>query len=101
MLRPSVGLNHRQVALLGHALRHPGAEYTIESHRTSHDVVYQTARTDLLDLADRGLLRKRKRGRRYVFSTPAGLADRLRGLGDEGGRDSNDESVTDRQRFSI
>lgn len=82
MLRPSAGLNHRQVALLGHALRHPGADYTIESHKTSHDVVYQTARTDLHDLADRGLLSRRKRGRRYVFAPPADLAERLRSLGE-------------------
>lgn len=82
MLRPSAGLNHRQIALLGHALRHPGADYTIESHQTSHDVVYQTARTDLHDLADRGLLVRRKRGRRYVFSPSQDLADRLRGLGE-------------------
>lgn len=84
MLRPSAGLNHRQLALLSHALRHPGTDYTIESHRTSHDVVYQTARTDLQDLVDRGLLVRRKRGRRYVFSPPGDLADRLRMLEDPG-----------------
>ncbi|MGH7556815.1 MAG: hypothetical protein ACREMD_03360 [Gemmatimonadota bacterium] len=62
-----MGFNHRQLALLGNALRHPGARYTIGSHQTSHDVVYQTARTDLRGLADRGLLIKRRVGRRYVY----------------------------------
>lgn len=80
LLRPSVGLNHRQLALLGHAIRHPGARYTIESHQTSHDVVYQTARSDLHDLADRGLLTRRKTGRRYVYSPPPDLIDHLRQL---------------------
>ena len=50
------GLNHRQRALLGHALRHPGYRYTYRSHGTSHGVVLQTARTDLLALASHGLL---------------------------------------------
>lgn len=70
-------LNHRQLALLGHALRHPGARYTIESHRSSHGVVYQTARTDLLELVDKGLLSQWKRGRSYQFSAPPDLAARL------------------------
>lgn len=80
MLRPSAGLNHRQIALLGHAIRHPGMRYTNESHQSSHDIVYQTARTDLLDLADRELLVKRKVGRRFVYSPSSDLLDRLRGL---------------------
>ncbi|MFN2417654.1 MAG: Fic family protein, partial [Candidatus Limnocylindria bacterium] len=80
VLKPSVGLNHRQLALLGHALRHPGARYTIESHQTSHDVVYQTARTDLHDLADRGLLVRRKVGRRFMYSPPSDLVERLQRL---------------------
>ena len=45
--------NHRQIALVRHALKHPGHRYTIASHRRSHNVVYQTARSDLLDLAKR------------------------------------------------
>ncbi len=80
MLRPSVGLNYRQLALLGRAVRHPGSRYTIESHRTSHDIVYQTARTDLHDLADRGLLIRRKVGRRFVYSPPSDLVERLQRL---------------------
>ena len=80
LLRPSVGFNHRQIALLGHALRRSTARYTIESHQTSHDVVYQTARTDLQELADRGLLERRKVGRRFVFSPPPDLIQRLQQL---------------------
>jgi Fic family protein len=80
LLRPSAGMNHRQLALLGHALRHPGGRYTYESHQSSHEVVYQTARTDLLDLERRGLLVMRKVGARFVFRPAPDLVDRLRVL---------------------
>jgi Fic family protein len=77
LIRGSRTFNHRQLALLSHALRHPGASYTFESHRRSHDVVYQTARTDLLDLTTRGFLHERKVGRFYHFDAPPDLALRL------------------------
>jgi Fic family protein len=77
LLRRSVGLNHRQLAVLSHALKHPGMRYTIQSHRRSHDVVYQTARTDLLNLSERDLLTVRKMGKSYVFSAPSDLSERL------------------------
>ena len=54
-LRGMVALNHRQRELILHALKHPGFSYTYESHRASHGVVHQTARTDLLGLAAKGL----------------------------------------------
>jgi len=60
-------LNHRQVALLTHALRHADAEYTFQSHARSHRVVRQSARTDLIDLERRNLLERRRVGRQYVF----------------------------------
>jgi Fic family protein len=78
LLRRSAGLNHRQIALLGHALRNPGTNYTIQSHRRSHEVVYQTARSDLLQLARKGFLQKRKVGRSFVFVPPEDLGQRLR-----------------------
>ena len=73
-------LNHRQRALMGHAVRHPSFLYTIESHRLSHNVVYQTARTDLLDLAERNLLAARKRANTWTFSAPPDLEQRLQNL---------------------
>lgn len=67
-------LNHRQLALLQHALSHPGMEYTIKSHQRSHGVTYQTARTDLLKLSDElEFLRKVKIGRKDIFIAPANL----------------------------
>ncbi len=78
MMRRSSRLNHRQLALVSHAIKHAGAEYTIESHMVSHRVVYQTARTDLLDLAQQNLLLKVKTGRKFVFQAPADLTKRLK-----------------------
>lgn len=75
-------LNHRQVALLGHALRHPGHGYTVESHRRSHRVTTQTARTDLQFLTGQGLLEQRKRGRAFVYRAPDDLRGRIKALAD-------------------
>ncbi len=76
-LRGLVILNHRQRALIGHALRHPHQLYTIQSHRLSHGVVYQTARTDLLDLAKRGLLQAEKVGKSWRFTPVVDLEEKL------------------------
>jgi Fic family protein len=80
LLKYSAGFNHRQIALLGHALRNPAAEYTFKSHGVSHNVVHQTARTDLLRLEERDLLIRRKVGKAYVFSPPSDLLGKLRNL---------------------
>jgi Fic family protein len=71
--------NHRQLALLRHALRHSGFRYTVLSHQNSHGVSHQTARSDLQKLANRGLLTVGKDGRREVFRVPEDLALRLPG----------------------
>lgn len=72
--------NHRQSDLIRHALKHPRQEYTIASHRKSHNVVYQTARTDLLDLSSRQVLEQKKLGKKIVFVVPRDLAERLKQL---------------------
>jgi len=76
-LRGVAILNHRQLALIGHALRHPHQRYTIKSHQTSHNVVYQTSRLDLFDLAGRGLLTSQKIGKRWYFTAANDLEEKL------------------------
>jgi Fic family protein len=76
-LRGLQGLNHRQQALLAHALREPHTRYLIGGHRRSHGVVFQTARNDLFDLAERGLLTVRKEGRFNAFYAPDDLGEKL------------------------
>ncbi len=70
-------LNHRQIALLTHALKYPGFDYIIESHQNSHNISYATARSDLLGLAALGLLEQTKRGRAFVFIAPDDLRQRI------------------------
>lgn len=82
LLRSNIGLNHRQLALLSHALRQPGATYTFRSHATSHGVVRQSARTDLLDLENRGLLERRKVGRAFSFRAVPDLVGCLKSIAD-------------------
>lgn len=72
--------NHRQLALLTHALRNTGEAYRMDTHQRSHNVVYQTARNDLIQLHQRGLLERGKQGNAYVFFAPPDLRQRLTDL---------------------
>lgn len=69
--------NHRQLALLSDAVRHPTRRYTFKSHARSHKVTRQTARTDLLQLTRRGLFERNRSGREYVFEPVSDLQERL------------------------
>jgi len=79
-LRGMDALNHRQRALVEHALSHGDAEFTIDGHQASHRVVYQTARTDLLNLVKRGLLVANRRGKRMYFRPAKRIEARLEEL---------------------
>jgi Fic family protein len=69
--------NHRQVEVIRHALKHPGHIYTITGHQQSQRVVYQTARTDLIDLQKRGVFEVRMRGKQMNFVAPSDVGERL------------------------
>ncbi len=71
-------LNHRQINLILDALTDRGGSYLINHHKRANDIAYQTARTDLLKLAEYGLLKKIKRGKSLVFESPDDLYSRLR-----------------------
>lgn len=73
--------NRRQIEIIRHALKHPDQRYTFQGHAMSHGVVYETARTDLLNLSRRGLLRTRKKIKHIdFFVAPADLSSRLKKL---------------------
>ena len=73
LIKNSDGLNHRQLALLSDASRHPENVYTYQSHASGHRVTHETARADLLQLQKRGLLRRRIAGRRHAYSAVSDL----------------------------
>lgn len=77
LIKSTGRLNHRQVDLVSHALRNPEASYSVESHRRSHDVAYETARSDLLDLAELGLLVQGKVGKAFRFTPVPDLEEQL------------------------
>lgn len=83
LLRPTsklgARLNHRQRALLLHALRHPENLYAIARHQASHRITYATARSDLLGLERLGLLTRHQQGKAFVFLPVLDLAQRLEG----------------------
>ena len=71
-------LNHRQQALIAHAVRHPGSTYQIAGHGARHAVTYATARSDLLSLSNMNFLEQKRVGRAFVFFAPTDLESRLR-----------------------
>ena len=80
----ATGLNHRQKAFITSLNKRPGSAGTIAEHRRYHNVTYQTARTDLLELAELGLVtatRTGKQGRAFYFSLVPDLGAQLGRLG--------------------
>ncbi len=72
-------LNNRQINLLEHAIKNPNHIYTIEEHQKYHNISRQTARKDLLQMADKmQFFRKRKIGNSFVFVSPSDLKQRLK-----------------------
>jgi DeoR/GlpR family transcriptional regulator of sugar metabolism len=69
--------NHRQLAILEHAVKNADARYTVQSHAGSHNVAPETARQDLVSLEAQGLLHKAKAGKAFVWSPAMNIADRL------------------------
>lgn len=75
LLQRDPEINHRQRSILGRALRFPDAEFRIAYHKTTHNVVYATARADLLQLVDKGFLKLGMSGRAMVFTAREDLRD--------------------------
>lgn len=76
-LRSILIFNHRQRALINHALKHPRYNYTVKGHQISHKISYQTARTDLLGLVKMGLLENTKYNKTWYFTPVPDLEDKL------------------------
>lgn len=85
ILRQSRAFNHRQLALLGHAMQHPDAVYSATGHATSHDVSTVTARADLNDLVKAKLLVAVRAGIGFIYTVPTDMEERLERLGEKAG----------------
>jgi len=81
LLQRSQEFNHRQMALLSHALGDKYGQFTVASHANSHNVTRQTSRNDLVRLEALGLLTSIKAGRGLVFYPVDELEERLSQLG--------------------
>lgn len=79
-INPALGFNHRQLALIRNAIKNPNARYTVESHRSSHGIATQTARTDLQKLEEKGLLKRQRISKAFQFSPTPDFATRLKEL---------------------
>lgn len=77
LLKQYRGINLRQRDVLAKAIRGAGSQFTLAAHASLYDVVYQTARTDLMGLKRMGLLDKIKSGRQFVFVPSAKLRGRF------------------------
>lgn len=69
--------NDREIAILDSAVRDPDSEFSVRGHMVSHSVSHETARKDLQHLQDRGLLRKSKRARSFIWHPVADLGEQL------------------------
>jgi DeoR/GlpR family transcriptional regulator of sugar metabolism len=78
LLQADGELNGRQLALLIDAIRHPDASYSFDSHAADHRVTHETARSDLRPLVERGLLVRRRKGRKHIFEPARDLPERLK-----------------------
>ena len=83
LLRGVPNLNHRQLAVVGEALRDPDAYFTIAGQKRLQRVAYQSARTDLLGLETLGLLRKVQIAKRFEFWPVHDISGRIRCLSEE------------------
>jgi len=71
-------LNQRQRELLKHSLDNPDAQYTLQEHKTINNITYETARRDLLYLAQKKLLIKTKRGKKFYFMPSQDLSSKIK-----------------------
>ena len=78
LLRNYRGLNARQKALIYYAIRNPDTIFSIQSHKRSHGIAYETARNDLMRLTAKQFLRKKKQGREFVFVSSDRMLEKLR-----------------------
>ncbi|MDD4877853.1 MAG: Fic family protein [Candidatus Nanoarchaeia archaeon] len=67
IIKHTKGLNFRQASILEEIMKNPTKDFTIKEIAQTYNTVYQTARSDLLYLAEKGFLSKKIVSRAFVF----------------------------------
>lgn len=70
-------LNLRQTHIIQHVMSHPQDILTIKMHQNMNSVAYETARTDLLELEEKGWLKSIKKGKTFYFIPTDNLWEKL------------------------
>lgn len=76
-LRKYPELNERQKALIKNAVENPDKIYTIAYHASVHNVTYESARKDLLDIEKNRFFIMNKKGREFIFIPEENLASKI------------------------
>ncbi|MFH0970671.1 MAG: Fic family protein [Candidatus Diapherotrites archaeon] len=71
-------INLRQSLLLKEIIKHPDKIFTIQEIQNTHNVVYQTARTDLDHLTEKGFLEKKLTGKKFIYYKSAQFDRKLK-----------------------
>ncbi len=74
-------INARQKSILASLCREPGAILRIAPHQRTFRIAYGTARTDFLDLEEKGFLVREQEGRAFVFRAHPDLREKIVQLG--------------------
>lgn len=69
-------LNLRQARIIQHLIKHRNDILTIKVHQNSNSISYQTARTDLLELVEKGWLKMVQRGKAFYFIATEDLSEK-------------------------
>ncbi|MBI2669241.1 DeoR family transcriptional regulator [Candidatus Woesearchaeota archaeon] len=80
MLNKVKEINFRQANILEEFMSNPGKILTLEEVSRTYNVVYQTARNDLLSLTEKGYLTMIKIGRKFVFTFTEKNQERLKNI---------------------
>lgn len=61
------GLNERQLLLINYLIENPQISVDIKTHKNKYQTAYQTARTDLIKLHNKGMLTQISDGKKYIY----------------------------------
>lgn len=67
IVNEKLGLNIRQIDIVRRFRQEPDKLFTIKGIKSSYGITYGTARSDLLFLEDKGVIKKKQAGKEFVF----------------------------------